>query len=416
MNEKSEGLNLIYDWNEVRHRRPAFPLHVEFDDETLRDGIQSPSVKDPTIEQKLELLHLMNSLGITTANIGLPGAGLRAQEDVARLAQEIVDDKLSIQANCACRTVEADIRPIVEVTQRTGLPIEVYTFIGTSPIRQYAETWDIQHICDTSAKAIRFAVENGMDVAYVTEDTTRSKPADLDKIFRNAIECGARRLVLCDTVGHATTDGAYNLVEWTLNIIEAMGMAGQVKVDWHGHNDRGLGVVNAMAAARAGAHRIHGTALGIGERVGNAAMDQLLVNLKLLNVIDNDLTQLVKYCEKVSEYCEWPIPWNYPLAGRDAFRTATGVHASAIVKALDRDDVWLADRVYSGVPAHLFGKVQEIDIGHMSGKSNVKAWLKTRGYTYSESLCQAILSRAKATDHTLEPAEVEAVIREHGAE
>lgn len=408
-------MDLIYDWNEVRHRRPAFPLKVEFDDETLRDGIQSPSVKDPTIEQKLELLHLMDDLGITTANIGLPGAGKRAQEDVARLAREIRDHKMNIQANCACRTVEADIKPIVEVTQETGVPIEVYTFIGTSPIRQYAEKWDIDHICKTSEKAIRFAVDNNMDVAYVTEDTTRSKPSDLDKIFRNAIDCGARRLVLCDTVGHSTTDGATNLVVWTLNIIEAMGMAGQVKVDWHGHNDRGLGVVNAMAAARAGAHRIHGTALGVGERVGNAAMDQLLVNLKLLEVIDNDLTHLVKYCEKVSAYCEWPIPWNYPLAGRDAFRTATGVHASAIVKALDRDDVWLADRVYSGVPAHLFGKTQEIDIGHMSGRSNVKAWLKTHGHSYDDGLAQAILAKAKSTDHTLEVAEIEAVISAHQA-
>lgn len=403
-------MDLIYDWNVGRQRRPDLPP-VEFDDETLRDGIQSPSVKDPTIGQKLELLHLMDDLGITTANIGLPGAGKRAQEDVARLAKEILEQKLSVQANCACRTVEADIGPIVEVSQQVGLPIEVYTFIGTSPIRQYAENWDISHICDTSAKAIRFAVGEGMDVAYVTEDTTRSKPADLDVIFRNAIDCGARRLVLCDTVGHATPDGAANLVVWTLNLIEAMGMADEVKVDWHGHNDRGLGVINALAAYYAGAHRIHGTALGIGERVGNAAMDQLLVNLKLSNGLDNDLTNLVKYCEKASEYCEWPIPRNYPLAGVDAFKTATGVHASAIVKAMDRDDVWLADRVYSGVPASLFGKSQEIEIGHMSGRSNVKAWLKAHDHPYSNELAAEILRVAKATDHTLTTEEIEAIIQ-----
>lgn len=408
MTERSEANDLIYDWNEQRRKRLTFDKKVEFDDETLRDGIQSPSVADPTIEQKLELLHLMDRLGITTADIGLPGAGRRAKEDVERLAREIVDSKLSIQANCACRTVQADIEPIAEVSQATGLPLEVYTFIGSSPIRQYTEGWDVDHIRKTSEKAIDYAVAEGLDVAYVTEDTSRSNPKDLDKLFRHAIDHGVKRLVLCDTVGHATPEGARRLVSWTLDLIEATGE--DVKIDWHGHNDRGLAVINALAAADSGADRLHGTAVGIGERVGNASMDQLLFNLKLLGAIDNDLTHLVEYTERAAEYCGWTIPWNYPLSGRDAFRTATGVHASAIVKALDRDDIELADRVYSGVPAHLFGKTQQIEVGHMSGKSNVKAWLKTHGYAYDESLAQRILARAKSTNHTLTDEEIKAVI------
>lgn len=411
MTSEAQGRDLIYDWNEVQRTGPTFPKVPEFDDETLRDGIQSPSVKDPEIEHKLEILHLMNDLGITTANIGLPGAGLRAQEDVARIAREIVDQKLSVQANCAARTVQQDIEPIVAVSQQVGLPIEVYTFIGSSPIRQFTEGWDVDHILKTAEKAIGYAVGEGMSVAFVTEDTTRSAPADLDRLFRRAIEMGVRRLVLCDTCGHSTPDGARNLVHWTRNLIAGTGE--DVKIDWHGHNDRGFGVLNCLAALEAGADRLHGCALGIGERVGNAAMDQLLFNLKLLGAIDNDLTKLMDYVTKVSEACDWPIPWNYPLAGRDAFRTATGVHASAIVKALERDDVWLADRVYSGVPAQLFGKRQEIEIGHMSGKSNVKAWLKQHDYAYDDDLCQAILAAAKKTDHTLSTDEVKAVIAAH---
>ena len=411
MEDARTGQDLIYDWNEVKRRGPVIPKKPEFDDETLRDGIQSPSVVDPTIEDKLKIVHLQAKIGVTTADIGLPGAGQRAFDDVVRVAQEIADQRLPILPNCACRTVQADIEPVADVVQRCGIAVSVYAFIGSSPIRQYAENWDLDHILRTSEKAIRFAVDQGLEVAYVTEDTTRSHPADLDRLFRHAIDLGVRRLVLCDTVGHATPDGIFNLIGWTRNLIEGTGE--DVKVDWHGHNDRGLAVTNAIHALEAGADRIHGTILGIGERVGNAALDQILVNLKLLGAIDNDLSSLLEYCQTVSRACHWPIPRNYPLAGSDAFRTATGVHAAAIVKAFDRNDSWLADRVYSGVPAGWFGKVQEIEVGHLSGKSNVKAWLRRHGYEYEERLAQTILERAKASDRTLETPEIEALIRQH---
>jgi 2-isopropylmalate synthase len=395
---------LIYDWNEVKKRGPISTKKIEFDDETLRDGIQSPSVADPSIDDKIEILHLQNALGITTSDIGLPGAGPRAREDVMRLAKEIVDAKLDIQANCACRTMIQDIRPIIEVSQAVGLPIEVYTFIGSSPIRQYVERWDVDHILKTSEEAISFAVQEGCDVAYVTEDTTRSRPDHLDRLFRHAIDLGVKRLVLCDTVGHSTPDGIANIIDWTRSLIDGTGA--DVKIDWHGHNDRGLGVTNVLHAIEAGADRVHGTCLGIGERVGNAAIDQVLMNLKLLGAIDNDLTDLVQYCRTVSRACHWPISKNYPLAGQDAFRTATGVHASAIIKAIDMNDTWLADRVYSGVPAGLFGKSQEIEIGPMSGKSNVKYWLANHRFEYDDAIAKSILDKAKASARTLEDEEI----------
>jgi 2-isopropylmalate synthase len=402
---------LIYDWNEIKRRGPLLQKKPEFDDETLRDGIQSPSVVDPGIEDKLTLLHLQNKLGITSSDIGLPGAGPRAFNDVLRIAQEIANEKLQIRPNCACRTVVSDIKPVVEVSQRAGIPIEVCAFIGASPIRQYAEHWDVEHILKTSEDAISFAVKEGMDVSYVTEDTTRSRPDHLDKLFRHAIALGVKRLVLCDTVGHATPDGIWNLIEWTQGLIEGTGA--DVKIDWHGHNDRGLGVTNALYALEAGADRVHGTCLGIGERVGNAAIDQILVNLKLLGVIDNDLTHLGRYCREVSRACHWPIPKNYPVVGEDAFRTATGVHAAAIVKAFEKNDTWLADRVYSGVPAAWIGREQEIEIGPMSGMSNVRYWLRHRRFEFEEDLAKAILARAKSSNRTLEEVEVLESIREY---
>jgi 2-isopropylmalate synthase len=177
-------------------------------------------------------------------------------------------------------------------------------------------------------------------------------------------------------------------------------------VDWHGHSDRGLGVANSLAAFEAGADQAHGTALGLGERVGNTPMDQLLVNLKLLGAIDRDLSRLKEYCEAVSEAAGVPIPPNYPVVGADAFRTATGVHAAAVIKAFRKQDVELANQVYSGVPSHWFGMEQKIEIGPMSGKSNVLFWLEKRGIAPSDELVERIFDRAKRADRVLTDAEI----------
>lgn len=400
--------SIIFDWNEIEARpRPSHPF--DLNDETLRDGVQSPSVVDPSIEDKLELLSLMDSLGIGSVNLGLPGAGKRAFDDVVAQAKYLGKQKLKLAPNCAARTMVADIAPVVEAAQRSGQKIAVYTFIGSSPIRQWVENWTLDFIEKTSAEAISFAVSEGLEVAYVTEDTTRSSPQNLDVLFRSAIDSGATRLVLCDTVGHATPRGTRALVEWTRGLISASGA--KVAIDWHGHNDRGLAVFNALAALEAGANRIHACGLGVGERSGNTAMDLLLLNLKLMGWIDQDLTNLVPYVEKVSKATRVAIPVNYPLSGADAFRTATGVHAAAIIKAKTKGDDWLADRVYSGVPASDFGRKQVIEVGHMSGMSNVRYWLAQRNIPATDELCQRILQAAKSTGWTLSEKEILKLIK-----
>ena len=403
--------DLIFDWNEVNRKRPLIPPGFTLFDETLRDGLQNPSVKDPGIEQKLKILHLMEDLGIDEADIGLPGSSKRAFEDVLRLCKEVVDCKMKIKIAAAGRTVVGDITPMIEVSQKAGLPIEVYAFIGSSPIRLYAESWDVDQMAKKSADAIDVAVKAGLPCAFVTEDTTRSRPEVLSTLFKTAIDHGAARLCLSDTVGHATPDGVRNLIHFAKSVIAGMGARG-IGIDWHGHNDRGLALENALWALEFGADRVHGTALGIGERVGNAQMELILLNMKLLGLLeDQDLTKLMQYCEAVAKAVQWPIPWNYPLVGRDAFRTATGVHAAAIIKALQKGDTWLADRVYSGVPAGQFGRKQEIIIGFMSGASNVAFWLRDHGIEPDDTLVGEILKAAKATDHILEDSEVLAVVK-----
>jgi len=404
---------LIYDWNSTEKVTSLAPSRAfTFLDESLRDGIQSPSVVDPEIGDKLRFIELTNELGIQYMDIGLPGAGARATEDCKVMTEFIRDQGLAVKPACAARTHVNDIRPIVDISQQTGVEIEVLAFIGSSPIRQYAENWDLDLMLKRSAEAIDLAVKNGLPITYVTEDTTRSRPEVLDKLFRNAIEHGATRLCLCDTVGHATPDGIRNLLKFTRNLLNGMGRP-EVGIDWHGHNDRGLGVVNTIFALEFGADRVHGTAMGIGERVGNAALDQVLLNLKLLGELEGqDLSKLLSWIRLASRATRVAIPPQYPLAGSDAFRTATGVHAAAIIKAENKGHAWLADRIYSGVPAGMFGKEQEIEVGHYSGESNVVYWLKKRGYQPTEALVKAIISAAKRGNRVLSDDEIGELVRE----
>ena len=409
--------HLIYDWNQLdlSWLKPSSP--VVLNDETLRDGLQSPSVTDPTIQEKIKILHLMEALGIQSLDLGLPGAGARAVEHVEALAREIVRNKWTIRANCAARTHENDIRPIAEIVERTGLAIEAATFIGSSPIRRYTEGWTEEFLLQTTENAVKSAKAMGLEVMYVTEDTTRSNPETVKRLYTTAINSGARAIVICDTAGHATPLGAFRLVRFVQQeVVKPAG--GNVRIEWHGHCDRGLAVANSLAALSAGAVCVHATALGIGERVGNTQMDQMIVNLKLMGVApwaEQDVTRLKEYCQAVSKATGVAIPVNYPVLGEDAFRTATGVHAAAVIKAFKKNDVELANVVYSGVPSHLFGLEQTIDVGPMSGKSNVVFWLERHGLPVEENSVERIFRKAKASDHTLTEEEIlECVAAEAG--
>jgi len=391
---------LIYDWNRAGPGFDWSRARVDLNDETLRDGLQSPSVRDPSLEVKKRLLHLMADLGIVAADIGLPGAGPRVVEQVRVLAREIRDHKLPIFPNCAARTVIADIEPVVRVAEEVGIPIEAATFIGSSPIRQYAEDWTLDRILKATEEA----------VMYVTEDTTRARPETLRALYGAAIDCGATRICLADTVGHATPEGVKALVQFVKREVVKQK---DVKIDWHGHRDRGMGLVNCLAAIEAGVDRVHATALGVGERVGNAEMDLLIVNLSLLGAHTRDLSKLPEYCRVVAEAVGMPIPANYPVLGTDAFRTGTGVHAAAIIKAKKKGHDWLANRVYSSVPAEEFGLAQKIEISPVSGLSNVKYWLETHGYDADEeAACRILFEAAKRTDRVLSDEECHRLLKQ----
>lgn len=396
---------LIHDWNRTDASPPSV---VMLDDETLRDGLQSPSVATPTVEQKIAILHLIDQLGMDAVDIGLPGAGPHVVRDVERLAREIATHRLSVRPNCAARTKVADIEPIVDIAQRVGISIECCAFIGSSPIRRYAEGWSLDQLLRYTEEAIGFAVGEGLPVMYVAEDTTRADPDTLRQLYAAAIRAGASRVCVADTVGHATPAGAAAVVRFVGEVVADCG--GGVGIDWHGHRDRDMAVINTIAALEAGATRLHGTALGIGERVGNTPMDLLLVNLVLMGYLTRDLSRLTDYCDAVAEACEVAIPSNYPVVGPDAYRTATGVHAAAVIKAFRKHDEALADAVYSGVPARLVGRTQSIEVGPMSGRSNVVFWLERHGIAVTDEVVDRVFARAKASSRVLSDAEISALI------
>ena len=400
----------IYDWNLASPPPIAPGARVLLNDETLRDGLQNPSVFDPSIEEKIEILHLMESLGIDSLNIGLPCAGPRAVAHTEALAREIATNRMRIRPNAAARTVEADIRPIAEISQRVGIAIEAATFLGSSPIRRLVEDWTVDHLERTTEAAVKFAVSHNLPSMYVTEDTIRTDPETVKRLYSTAIRSGARAIVLCDTVGHATPEGAFNLVKFAIeNVVKPSGE--KIRVDWHGHNDRGLSIANSIAALVAGADCVHAAANALGERVGNTPMELMLVNLRLMGLIDRDLSRLKEYCAKVAKATHTTIPPNYPVIGRDAFRTATGVHAAAIIKAFRKGDVSLANIVYSGVPSHLFGLNQVIEIGPMSGKSNVLFWLERHHLPADDATVNRIFDAAKQSARVLTDAEILALAK-----
>jgi len=402
---------LIHDWNVD----PGAPMSegraVVFDDETLRDGLQSPSVRTPSLEDKLRFVDQVAALGIRHADVGLPGAGPRAAQEVESLCREIVSGGFAVAPNCAARTTESDIVPVLEIAQRLGRPIEIMLFLGSSPIRAFVEGWTIDDLVARTERFVGFAVERGAPVTFVTEDTTRSKPAHLARMFQAAARAGAGRVCVADTTGHATPLGAWAVVRFVREVLDEVG-GQRIGIDWHGHNDRGLAVANALSAAYAGADRLHATALGVGERVGNPPMEQLLVNARLLGWSRHALERLPGYVEAARAMMGVEIPPWAPLIGRDAFRTSTGVHAAAILKAREKGDDGLADLVYSAVPANWLGRTQEIQVGPMSGASNVRCWLRDHGYPETDALLEVLFTAGKSSARTLTDEELHRLVRD----
>jgi 2-isopropylmalate synthase len=315
----------LYDWNRdapstVKRLGVGIVRNVAVVDETLRDGMQNATGVATPIAGKIDLLHAMVRVGVDVVSVGLPAAGARYAEDTDHLCREIRDAHLPLVATAAARTVVADVEGIVRAADRSGVPLEVYAFVGSSPIRHFVEGWDTAFLVNAVRGATRAAVKGGLRFCLVTEDTTRSHPDALRTLFRAAVDEGASRFCLCDTTGHVTPYGVEEIVRFARTELAAMG-ASKVELDWHGHNDRGLALPTALWAVEAGIDRVHGTGLGVGERVGNTSLELLVHNLGLLGVrraVPRE--RLREYCEFAARVLAWTIPPDHPIAGERFLR------------------------------------------------------------------------------------------------
>jgi 2-isopropylmalate synthase len=405
--------SLIYDWNAPERSTQARARPVSLLDDTLRDGLQSTAVRQPSLDERSALLRAMAKVGVHTVNLGLPAASPSAASAIARLTRDATE--LGLGVVVAGRTLVSDMQAIVELAERTGVRVEGHAFVGSSALRAKVEGWGSELVEERTAAALGVLARAGLPAAFVSEDTTRSHPDTLRALFTVALDAGATRLCLCDTVGHATPGGVHRLVAFTRAFLAERAAATNVTdptyvtpiaLDWHGHADRGLSLANALAALDAGVDRVHGTALGLGERAGNTALELLILNLYLAGRWPSDLVPLADYCRLAAQLLGVAIPPSHPLVGEGAFRTATGVHAAAIRKALKQAD-WLSDRVYGAVPAGAVGRAQELCIGPLSGRANVEHWLSSRGLPLDEALIERVLAYARSADHVLSDREIE---------
>ncbi|MBV9058475.1 MAG: cupin-like domain-containing protein [Pseudonocardiales bacterium] len=391
-----------FTWNNMRVEEEVGPVPAAgiFFDETLRDGLQAPYVGTPNLEQKLRIIDHMAQCGIRSADLGFPGSGPVAAAECTRIARYTAEQGYPLAPGYAGRMHPSDINAICDIAQTVGVAVDAYVFIGVSPIRQYVEDWNIEFIVDAVRKSAEDCAREDVGFVLVLEDAVRCTPEMLGCVFDVAFEVGVERVTLCDTVGAASPEGTASLLLWSKRYFAERGH--HVDFEWHGHNDRGLALINSLTALGMGCSRVHGTILGIGERAGNASLDQLMLNSHLDGQAVFDLKALREYCEYTSAVLEVPIPSNYPGMGRDVFKTSAGVHAAAILKAHKKGNVLMKDTVYSSVPASVLGREQEVLIDAASGASNVRYWLTVHGYeTADPDVIKDVLDRAKSSNRPL---------------
>ena len=400
---------MLFDWSRTGRARVAARADGgALLDETLRDGIQAPHVSTPALDEKLELIDHMVRCGIQYATVGFPGSGPAAAGDCLAIARHVAAQDHPLALGYAGRTHPADVRAICDIAQHAGVSVGAYIFIGISPIRLYVEEWTVGSVAADIRRAVAECRRDGVTFVLVLEDAVRCTPTILERVYDVALELGIKRLTLCDTVGAASPAGTEALVRWSAWYFEVR--EHPVALEWHGHNDRGLALTNSLTALAAGCARVHGTVLGVGERAGNASIDQLIVNRELEHPGEYDMKALREYCGRASGVLGVPIPENYPAMGRDVFKTSAGVHAAAILKAHEKRDAFAKDSVYSGVPASLLGRDQEVVIDSASGASNVRYWFAINGGEPGEALIRHVLDTAKQARRPLTDEEIRRIV------
>ncbi|MFI9422205.1 LeuA family protein [Streptomyces achromogenes] len=400
--------DILFTWNE---RLPA-GTSVEIEDDTLRDGLQASFIRKPTVEEKAELFRMSAGIGARHAVVGFPASSPAEFSDSRRLLSVIRDDGLPLMPWFLGRAVREDLEPMLRLRDHFGADVGAAFFIGTSPIRRHVEKWDMAQIMERITGTMEYLEKVGLPFSFSVEDASRTPPDELRDMVELAVRYSAYSIAVCDTVGESTPAGVHRLVGFVKSLIKDRGS--HVKILWHGHNDRGLGLANSIAAVEAGADIVGGAFLGIGERSGNTALEQVIMYLYQNGVGNFDVKNLIPYLKKLSAATEFPIPVNMPLVGQQAFATCTGTHAAAVLKAAEIGTDF-EDYVFSSIPASELGAVQDIGVGPTSGMANATYVLRKGNMDSSEGTAEALLAHAKTQHRLMYEDEIVAWYKQHAA-
>ena len=401
------GVPETYSWNEERRNAPL----VLVEDDT-RDALQSVAVARPTTDERRDLLERVSRLGVHLSFIGFPAVSAVEHAECQALVSYIAERRLAIRPVLMARAVAIDLDRIIDIQQASGCAIVADLYVSISSIRLRAEGWDLVRLLRDLVAVASRAANNGLDFRLAFEDSTRAVPNDLKSAVEAALDVGAPTIVLNDTVGSSHPSGAARHVAFVGDLVARAGA--DAAIAWHGHNDKGLALANALAAVDAGATIVSGTFLGVGERAGNIPLEQLILALAERGQFGSDLDELPLICALFAARMGWSIPPNQPLIGADVFSTGTGTHAAALLKARHLGREW-EDAIYSGVSAAALGREQSILIGPNSGRAAVRAVLDELSIEVNDDVVEQVLEHCKRAAKCLRTREeIEGIMRGAG--
>ena len=397
--------DFLYSWNALNRANIS---NVKIEDD-IRDALQSVRTVQPLLSERKALLDLSAKVGIQYSFLGFPAASQNETNLVTALVKHIADEKIPIEPVLMARALENDVKRIIEIQNETSYAVAADIFINTSALRLKIEGWTLDTIINKIKKSHHLSVNNNLKYRISLEDSARTAPDSIEILIKEIINLGIKTIVLCDTVGDCLPSGASNLTSFVMDIISKENV--DVEIGWHGHNDKGLSLANALASVEAGATIISGTFTGIGERTGNIPLEQIIYILSQNGNQLYDLKYLKPLCDMLSATTKTKIPYSLPIIGKDAFSTSTGTHVAAIYKAKEFGQSF-EDLMYSGVAASDLERRQTLLIGPNSGRSAIIAALEEIQIVATENTVTSILDYCKKQNHCLEnSAELLEVIR-----
>jgi len=391
----------LYDWSANNGLKKCYIL-----DDTLRDGLQSVNLVSPNIDEKILLINYMINAGIDVITLSYPAMSKITEQESLIMLKHFTSVRAKVLPDFAARTLIKDIQPIVNLQEKTGIKVQAHLFIGCSALRQHIEKWNIEFIRDRIRESLYFAQQQNLQAVLVIEDGTRTDPTMLSEIVETAILYGAKGICIADTTGYADCAATKKIIEFTKHIVNN----NEIHLEWHGHNDRGLALANALTAIAEGIEVIHATSLGLGERTGNVPFEVLMANLFLYGCLDIDMKSVYEYAKATRKFTKALIAPNHPVVGDNVFTTATGTHAAAMYKAA-QTDCGLVDYVYSSIPAHVLGRKQQFEIGRMSGIASIVGKLIEMGLPQNHTIINEILEKAKKSNAILTQNELDTIIK-----